>query len=248
MCGRFTSRTTGVDLAQWFGVEEIVARDLGARYNIAPTDDTYAVAESGGRRRLGTFRWGLVPFWAKDLKIGARMFNARAEGLLDSTAFRRAFERRRCIIPADGFYEWARHERPPERGTRVSGKRQKQPWYITRADGAPMAFAGLWDTWRSPDVADADADARIRSCTIITGPPNERIAPLHDRMPVVLPHDAWDAWLDRDNDDVASLQGLLVPAPSELFELVPVSTAVNTVTNDGPELVEPVEPVSDTLL
>jgi len=241
MCGRFTSRTTGIDLAQWFGVDEIVARDLGQRYNIAPTDDTYAVAESGGHRRLGTFRWGLVPFWAKDLKVGAKMINARAEGLLDSTAFRRSFERRRCIIPADGFYEWEH----------ISGKRKKQPWYITRADGAPMAFAGLWDSWRPPEARDGnpdDADQRVRSCTIITGPPNERIASLHDRMPVVLPPDAWDAWLDRDNDDVASLQGLLVPAPAELFELTPVSTAVNTVTNDGPELIEPVEPVSDTLL
>lgn len=236
MCGRFTSRTTGVDLAQWFGVDEIVARDLGERYNIAPTDDAYAVAESGGHRLLGTFRWGLIPFWAKDPKVGAKMINARAEGLLDSTAFRRSFERRRCIIPADGFYEWEH----------VSGKRKKQPWYITRADGAPMAFAGLWDSWRRRDP-DEDAE-RLRSCTIITGPPNDRIASLHDRMPVILPPEVWDVWLDRDNDDVASLQGLLVPAPSELFELRPVSTAVNTVTNEGPELVESVELASDTLL
>jgi putative SOS response-associated peptidase YedK len=233
MCGRFTSKTPASDLAEWFGVDEVVAPDLGARFNVAPTDETYAVAESGGVRRLGPFRWGLVPFWAKDLKIGAKMINARAEGLLDSNAFRRSFERRRCIVPADGFYEWER-----------TGSKRKQPRYITTRDGSPLAFAGLWDSWRPTK----DSDERVRSCTIVTGPPNDRVAELHDRMPVVLPREVWDAWLDPDNDDVGALQGLLVAAPSELFELVPVSTAVNTVTNDGPALIEPVELVPDTLL
>ena len=228
MCGRYTSRTPAADLAAYFGVDEVVAPELGARYNVAPTDETYAVAESSEGRRLGTFRWGLVPFWAKDVKVGAKMINARAEGLLDKPAFRRPFERRRCIIPADGFYEWER----------VSAKR-KQPWYITRADGKPMAFAGLWESWRPVKGSD---EGKVRSCVIITGEPNEAVARLHDRMPVMLPPEAWDAWLDPDNDDVASLQGLLVPAPSDLLELVPVSTAVNTVTNDGPELIEPIDP------
>lgn len=234
MCGRFTSRTPASDLAEYFGVDEIVAPELGARYNVAPTDETYAVAESKDGRRLGTFRWGLVPFWAKDLKIGAKMINARAEGLLDTAAFRRPFERRRCIIPADGFYEWER----------VAGRKQKQPWYITRADGKPMAFAGLWDSWRPVKGSD---EGKVRSCVIITGEPNAKVARLHDRMPVLLPPEAWDAWLDPDNDDVDALQRLLVPAPDELFELVPVSTAVNAVANDGPELVEPVDPGEGTL-
>lgn len=237
MCGRYTSSTPASDLAEYFGVDEVVAPELGARYNVAPTDETYAVAESSEGRRLGTFRWGLVPFWAKDVKVGAKMINARAEGLLDKPAFRRPFERRRCIIPADGFYEWER----------VSAKK-KQPWYITRADHQPMAFAGLWESWRPVQGSDEN---KVRSCVIITGEPNDAVARLHDRMPVLLPPDVWDAWLDPDNDDVASLQGLLVPAPSDLLELVPVSTAVNTVTNDGPELIEPVdldEPAPGTLL
>jgi putative SOS response-associated peptidase YedK len=227
VCGRFTSKTPVTDLAEYFGVDEVVAPDLGARFNVAPTDETYAVAESSEGRRLGTFRWGLVPFWAKDLKIGAKMINARAESLLDKSAFRRPFERRRCIIPADGFYEWER----------VSGKR-KQPWYITRHDGKPLAFAGMWDSWRPVKGSD---EGKLRSCVIITGEPNEAIARLHDRMPVLLAPESWDAWLDPANDVVASLQQLLVPAPSELFDLVPVSTLVNTVTNDGPELIERVD-------
>jgi putative SOS response-associated peptidase YedK len=240
MCGRFTSRTPAADLAAYFGVDEVVAPDLGARFNVAPTDEVYAVAESSdGTRRLGTFRWGLIPFWSKDDRGGAKMINARAEGVADKPAFKRAFERKRCIVPADGFYEWER-----------TGGTRKQPWYIRRADGAPMAFAGLWDSWRPADSDDpSEREARkVRSCTIITGEPNEAVARLHDRMPVLLPPDAWDAWLDPDNHDVASLQGLLVPAPASLLELLPVSTAVNTVTNEGPELIEPVEPVRDTLL
>ena len=233
MCGRFTSRTDANDLAEWFGVDEVVAPDLGARYNVAPTDSAYGVAESGGVRRLGTFRWGLIPFWAKDLKGGAKMINARAEGLLDSNAFRRSFERRRCIIPADGFYEWEH-----------TGAKRKQPWYITRRDGKPMAFAGLWDSWRPNKGSD---EGRVVSCVIITGEPNDKIASLHDRMPVILERDQWDIWLDPENDDVGSLTQLLVPAPSSEIDLVPVSTLVNTVTNEGPELIEAVAPGEGTL-
>lgn len=228
MCGRFTSRTPAADLAEYFGVDEVVAPEFGARFNVAPTDETYAVATSAdGTRRLGTFRWGLVPFWAKDVKVGAKMINARAESLLEKSAFRRPFERRRCIVPADGFYEWERAE-----GRRTP----KQPWYITRADGTPMAFAGLWEAWRPA----RDAEERVRSCVIITGEPNEAVARLHDRMPVMLPATAWDAWLDADNHDVDALHALLVPAPAADLVLVPVGTAVNDVRNDGPELVEPV--------
>jgi putative SOS response-associated peptidase YedK len=234
MCGRFTSRTPASDLAEWFGAEEVVASDLGERFNVAPTDEVYAVAEAGDVRRLGTFRWGLIPFWSKDAKGGAKMINARAEGLLDKPAFKRAFERKRCIVPADGFYEWER----------LGGSKQKQPWYIARADGKPMAFAGLWDSWRPTKDSD---EGKIRSCTIITGEPNDKVARLHDRMPVMLPPEVWDAWLDPDFDDLGALHAMLVPAPAELLELVPVSTAVNTVTNDGPELVEPVERGDGTL-
>lgn len=226
MCGRFTSHTSSADLAEYFGVDEIVAPDLGTRFNVAPTDETYAVASSAQARRLGTFRWGLIPFWAKDAKGGAKMINARAETIIDKPAFRRPFERRRCIIPADGFYEWER----------ISST-SKQPWYITRADGKPMAFAGLWESWRPVKGSD---DGQVRSCVIITGAPNNKVARLHDRMPVMLPPDAWDRWLDPAYDDIDVLSAMLVPAGADLLELVPVSTAVNTVTNDGPHLVAPI--------
>jgi putative SOS response-associated peptidase YedK len=238
MCGRYTSTTPASDLAEYFGVDEVVAPEVGARFNVAPTDEVYAVAESSGGRRLGTFRWGLVPFWAKDEKVGVKMINARAESLLEKSAFRRPLERRRCLIPADGFYEWEKVGPRPERPSK-RGAQKKQPWYITRHDGKPMAFAGLWDSWRPVKGSD---EGRVQSCVIITGEPNEKVAALHDRMPVMLPPEAWDAWLDPANDDVVALQALLVPAPAELFDLVPVGTGVNDVRNDGPQLIEPIEP------
>lgn len=227
MCGRYTSRTPAADLAEYFGVDEVVATELGERFNVAPTDEVYAVATSEHGRRLGTFRWGLVPFWAKDLKVGAKMINARAESLVDKPAFRRPLERRRCIIPADGFYEWER-----------ISERQKQPWYITRVDRKPFAFAGMWDSWRPNKGTE---QGKVRSCVIITGEPNEAVARLHDRMPVMLPPEVWDAWLDPDNHDLASLSSLLVPAPADLLELMPVGTGVNDVRNDSPELIEPIQ-------
>jgi putative SOS response-associated peptidase YedK len=225
VCGRFTSKTPAADLAEYFGVDEVVAPELGARFNVAPTDETYAVAESSDGRRLGTFRWGLVPFWAKDLKVGAKMINARAESLLDKPAFRRTFERRRCIIPADGFYEWAE----------VPGRKKKQPYFIHRKDGDILAFAGLWASWRPKD----GSDDRLVTCTVITGEPNDVVRPLHDRMPVVLPPSAWKEWLDPHNDEVGALTRLLVPAPSELYEAIAVVDAVSDVRNDGPHLLEP---------
>ena len=227
MCGRYTSRTPAADLADYFHVDEVVADELGARYNVAPTDEVYAVAQSSsGARRLGTFRWGLVPFWSKDDKGGARMINARAESLLDKPAFRRPLEKRRCIIPADGFYEWEKLE----------GSKKKQPWFIRRRDGDVLAFAGLWDAWRPVKGSD---EGRLVSCSIITTEANDAVRPLHDRMPVVLPPDAWSEWLDPANGDVDELVGLLVPALSELFELTPVNPAVNDVRNDGPHLLDP---------
>lgn len=230
MCGRFTSKTTASDLAEWFGVDEVVAPELGPRFNVAPTDEVYAVAESATdhSRRLGTFRWGLIPFWSKDAKGGAKMINARAESLLDKPAFRRSFEKRRCIVPADGFYEWEKVD-----------TKTKQPWFITRADGKPMAFAGLWESWRPTKGSD---EGKIRSCTIITGEPNELVARLHDRMPAMLPPEAWDAWLDPDGTDLGALAGLLVPVPADELTMFPVSKAVNDVRNDGPELLHRIDP------
>lgn len=228
MCGRFTSKSGAADLAAYFEADELVATDLGERYNVAPTDDVYVVAASkeGDRRRLGTFRWGLIPFWAKDEKVGARMINARAETILTSSAFKRSFTNRRCIVPADGFYEWQA----------VPDRKKKQPWYVSRTDGDVFAFAGLWDSWRPDKGSD---EGRLVSCTIITTDANETIASIHDRMPVVLPPGAWAEWLDPANDDVDDLARLLVPAPKELVTLTPVRTDVNDVRNDGAHLLEP---------
>lgn len=228
MCGRYTSTTSPADLAAYFEVDEVVTEDLGPRYNVAPTDEVYAVAESAtsGRRRLGTFRWGLVPFWSKDPSGGARMINARAESLLEKPAFKRSFERYRCLVPADGFYEWEA----------VEGRARKQPWYFHRRDGDVLAFAGLWAVWRPHQDSD---EGRLVTCSIITGEPNDLVRPIHDRMPVMLPPSAWEAWLDPANDDLDELQGLLVPAPSELFEAVAVVDAVSNVRNDGPHLLDP---------
>lgn len=237
MCGRYTSTTPPADLAAYFGVDEVVAPDLGARYNVAPTDEVYAVARSsGGPTRIGTFRWGFVPFWAKDASVGSRMINARAETLLEKPAFRRAFARYRCIVPADGFYEWEP----------VPGRTRKQPWYLGRADGGVLALAGLWSSWRPPSTRGSD-DRPFVSCTIVTTDANDAVRPIHDRMPVVLPQSAWADWLDPANDDLDQLVSLLVPAPPELLELRKVNAAVSNVRNDGPELLDPPHDDEDAL-
>ncbi|GJM38950.1 MAG: DUF159 family protein [Acidimicrobiales bacterium] len=239
MCGRFASTTPPDQLANYFGAalaEHLVEDEDAPNFNVAPTQGVYTVFEDGGVRRLDTFHWGLVPFWAKDPKIGSRMINARAETIAEKNSFKRPFARKRCIIPADGFYEWMK----------VDGQKRKQPMYMSRVDGEPFAFAGLWEVWKDRNHTDEDGNPlELSSCTIITGEPNDRVAEVHDRMPVMLPPDVWDQWLDRDNDDVVSLQTLLVPAPSQLIRLHPVSTDVNNVRNNGPELIEEAEPVSD---
>ncbi len=222
------------DVAAYFGAT-VTGAELAPSWNKAPTDDVYAVVEgaegtaAAGERLLETFHWGLVPMWADDVKIGNRMINARAETLARNNAFRKAFARRRCIVPADGFYEW----RAPEGGGR------KQPYYVHREDGEPLALAGLWERWRGPD---GDADDVLHSCTIVTTDANGLLADVHDRMPVVLPASAWDDWLDPDIGDVETLSGLLRPAPDDLLTLRPVDPAVGNVRNDGPELVDAVDP------
>jgi putative SOS response-associated peptidase YedK len=230
MCGRFVSSSPPDELAKYFDVEDVAEKVLEPSFNVAPTNDVYVVLESGGVRRLDAFRWGLIPFWAKEAKVGSKMINARAEGLATKNAYRNAFKKKRCIIPADGFFEWKK----------IPGQKAKQPMFIHRTDGEPIAFAGLWELWRPPDQKDDD-EAIIRSCTIITGEPNEKVAEVHDRMPVMLPPSAWDQWLDPADDDLEALGKLLVPAPSELVTLHPVSTAVNNVRQHGPELIEAVE-------
>jgi putative SOS response-associated peptidase YedK len=231
MCGRFVSASPPDEIAKYFDATGTPEALLEPSYNVAPSNDVYVVVESGGTRHLDTFHWGLVPFWAKDIKVGYKMINARADGLTTKNAFKRAFAKRRCIIPVDGFYEWEK----------ITGRKQKQPMFIARPDGEPLALAGLWEVWRGPDK-DNPSDEVLRSCTIITGEPNDKIAEIHDRMPIILPPSAWEEWLDPDNDDLEALVKLLVPAPSHLLELRPVSLLVNNVREKGPELLAPFDP------
>jgi putative SOS response-associated peptidase YedK len=210
MCGRFVSSRPLAELAERFLVEEVRAEELPPSYNVAPTDAVYAVAEHDGKRLLGTFRWGLTG--TRD--GGPRPINAKAETLLERPLFRDAFARRRCLLPADGFYEW---EAQPD------GK--KQPWFISPRDGDVLALAGLWS--RSEES----------TCAIITTNANHVVGTLHQRMPVILFPEHWDVWLDREEHDVAKLSSLLLPALDELLQLHPVSSAVNSVRNNGPELV-----------
>jgi putative SOS response-associated peptidase YedK len=196
MCGRFSQAQIAELDREVFRLLEMPA--LEPRYNIAPTQDVAVVRERrNGERVLQLLRWGLIPSWAKDPALGNRMINARAETLAVKPAFKRPFARQRCIVPADGFYEWKR----------TGGA--KQPYYIRREDGGPMAFAGLWDRWRS------DGDATVDSFTIVTTTPNDLVAPIHNRMPAILLPDGYDMWLDSENRDVDDLSSLLGPYPVE---------------------------------
>lgn len=228
MCGRFVQAQDPATYAEFFGAAPVENLETAApSYNVAPTDTVYAIAEHDGVRNLGRFRWGLIPFWAKDKGIGSRHINARAETIASKAAFRDSFSTRRCLIPVDGFFEWQK---------RAKGK---LPHYIYRADGAPLALAGLWASWRDPGT-----DERLATCTIITTDPNQLVADLHDRMPVVLPADLWATWLDREFADADALQAMLVPS-GEAMVAHPVSTLVNSVRNNLPECIVELEDVPD---
>jgi putative SOS response-associated peptidase YedK len=233
VCGRYVSVSSPTLLGERFHVDEVRAADAEPDYNVTPRSEVLIVAETKEHQRiLDRVRWGLVPSWAKDLAIGDRLINARSEGLAEKPAYRRAFERRRCLVPADGFYEWK--ARPVTK--------QKQPYFIARVDREPMAFAGLYEVWR--DRSDPDAQW-VRSATIVTTTANEKLTPIHERMPVVLAEAAWNEWLDPDNRDTTNLARLLVPAPSEEFLCYPVSTLVNKPENQGPELLDAVPEPDD---
>ena len=220
MCGRFTQERPTFDLADIFEAEDLTDAP-GGRFNVAPTDEAVVVVQRDERRAIKAYRWGLIPHWADSAKIGNRMFNARAETLTTSPAFRDAFRRRRCLVPVDSFFEWRRE------GT------VRQPFRIVRTDMRPLALAGLWSGWRDPET-----DEVRRTFTIVTTTPNDLMRPIHNRMPVVLTEDAWDRWLDTGLADPGELQGLLVPAADADLEAYPVSRAVNNVRNDGPSLIE----------
>jgi putative SOS response-associated peptidase YedK len=238
MCGRYTSTSTVADLESLFEVDEVRADPLPPRYNVAPSLPVYAVAltrpkpeeeDKGPRRALGTFRWGLIPSWAKEPSVGNRMINARAEGIADKAAYRKAVSRRRCLIPADAFYEW---QRRTGRDGRPAGK---LPHAVRRRDGQPMALAGIWEVWRDPSRPDAEP---VRSCAIVTTRANALMEPIHDRMPVVLEREDWAAWLDPATD-MAVIEGLMVPATEGILAAYAVSSQVNDVKHEGPQLLEP---------
>jgi putative SOS response-associated peptidase YedK len=232
MCGRFVSSTPVSKLVEQFLVEDVAVDEHDPSWNVAPTSEVLAVAaRREGGRRLGTFKWGLVPSWAQDPSIGTRMINLRAETVSEKPSFKRTLAKHRCIIPVDGFYEW-----------KAMGKgRKKQPFFIRSRDGTVLALAGLWEAWKETGTTGDSDDEWLRTCTIITTTPNKLLEPIHDRMPVVLPPETWDAWLDRDNEDIDSLAKLLEPAPADLLEFYPVGTDVNSVRNDGDQLVMPLE-------
>jgi putative SOS response-associated peptidase YedK len=235
MCGRFTLRTPLSVLISHFDLDVGADRQLllfGPRYNIAPTQEILAIRTDpqNGRRLPAMLRWGLVPSWAKELASGPPMINARGETLAEKPAFRTAFRSRRCLIPADGFYEW---RKPPD-----GGRGKKQPFYIHRPDHAPFAFAGLWETWKAKPAADEPALV-IESCTIVTTAANNTLNELHDRMPVILAPGDYAAWLDPTRQDTAGLQNLLAPCGEHELVAEPVGTHVNRATNDDPRCIEP---------
>ncbi len=232
MCGRFV-------LVDWYGIEQrfdLPEADLrnisehysesgdapAPRYNIAPTQDVLVIRNDSSQNRAEMMRWGLVPSWAKDPKIGSRMINARSETLAEKPSFRTAYRRRRCLIVADGFYEWKR-----------DGK-TRTPMRIMLDSGQLFALAGLWESWKRPD------DSWMMSCAIVTTSANDLVADIHDRMPVILDPDVESVWLDSDLDDTAALSELLVPYPSERMTAYEVSRIVNSAANDVPECIAPI--------
>jgi putative SOS response-associated peptidase YedK len=218
MCGRYTLKTPVDVLAEHFEVEDYPS-SLTPSYNIAPTQEVAAVVEEDEKMKLGLFHWGLIPSWAKDPSIGNKMINARAETVSEKPSFRSAFKKRRCLIVADGFYEWQKTDNG------------KQPYHIRMRDGSPFAFAGLWETWQNGE--------EIRSCAIITTEANDLMGEIHHRMPVILPPENYGVWLDPDFDEKEALLDLLNPYPSDEMEAYAVSRRVNRPSNNDPSVVEP---------
>jgi putative SOS response-associated peptidase YedK len=247
MCGRYATARARQELLDEFQIELDASEDaIEPDYNVAPTKSVPAVIHRAPKdkdadeavRTLRTLRWGLVPSWAKDLSMGARMINARLETVHEKPAFRRAFAKRRCLLPADGFYEWYQLKDPGEQGEQAeqpkkSKKPKKQPFFIRPRDGAVMAMAGLYELWRNPE------DEWVWTCTVITTAATDDVGQIHDRMPMTVAPEQWAAWLDPTVNDPDVVRGLLAPAMAGRMAAFPVSTAVNNVRNNGPSLVEP---------
>ena len=259
MCGRFVSARKRLELLEEFSIERDRVADgpdsePDPDYNVAPTKRVYAVMERRPRdekhdekhdhqhdqerdqepeqspaRELRVVRWGLVPWWAKDASGGGRLINARAETVAVKPSFRRAFTRRRCILPADGYYEW--------QAVTQDGKKQKQPYYAYRKDGGAVAFAGLYELWRDGALPDDHERAWLWTAAIITTQATDDVGQIHDRMPMVIAQDHWADWLNPDNSETGQLQATMLPAMAGGLTSHPVSTAVNSVRNNGPELI-----------
>lgn len=220
MCGRYVLSANPATVQRTFDLEDIP--DLAPRYNIAPTQPISIITDAAPKR-LTLVQWGLVPSWSKDPGIGSRMFNARCETLAEKPSFRNAFKRRRCLVPADGFYEW------------MKDGRKKRPFFIHMKSREVFAFAGLWDTWQGAEGSEID------SCTIITTEPNALIRPLHNRMAVILHDNDYEAWLDPETPQPV-LMSMLQPYPAEAMAAYEVSPAVGNYRNEGPELIKPFTP------
>ena len=224
MCGRYRLSRHKQVLVERFGVEDEEDFTWQPRYNIAPTDHVPAIRQDAHepRRRISLMRWGLIPSWAKDISIGARLINARADTAAEKPAFREALLRRRCLVPADGFYEWKKLEKT------------KQPYCLAMADDDLFAFAGIWDRWKDPQAG------WIKSFSILTTEPNRLAREVHDRMPAILDPGDYDQWLDPGLTDAAAVQELLKPYDASRMRMYPVSARVNSVKNDDPACAEPV--------
>jgi putative SOS response-associated peptidase YedK len=223
MCGRFVLKAPFSELVRLYGLTNNV--NLEPRYNVPPTEDIAAVRTdpAGNGRRLDMLRWGLVPYWAKDVKIGHSLINAKCETVAEKPAFRDAFKERRCIIPADGFYEW-----------RKLDTKTKQPYAIVMKDRSVFGFAGLWERWKNRATGET-----IQSCSIVTTTANEVCAPIHDRMPVILPRENYARWLGEETTEPPHLMAMLKPYSAEVMEAYPVSTLVGNVKNTEAALFEP---------
>ena len=221
MCGRYTlvSNPEAIRALFRYGGQP----NFPARYNISPTQPIAVVRLFEGRREFALLRWGLIPGWVKDPRAFSLLFNARGESVLEKPAFSAAMRYRRCLIPFDGFYEW----RPVEK--------RRQPYYVKARNGGPMAFAGLWESWMGPNGEE------METATIVTTAANRQLAPLHSRMPVILPPEAFDLWLDHRAADAKEAAALIRPAPEDLLAVHPVGDAVNRAANDSPDLIEAVE-------
>ncbi len=222
MCGRYTIIASPETLRALFRYEE--QPNFPPRYNVAPTQPIAIVRLVDGKRHFALVRWGLLPSWVKDPKTFSLLINARGELAAEKPAFRAAMKRRRCLIPADGFYEW-----------QAAGDR-KRPFYVRAKSGAPLAFAGLWETWTGPNGEE------LETAAIVTTRANRTLAPIYERMPVIVPPEGFDLWLDGANVDATTAAALIAPAPDNLLEAYEISTAVNRTANDSPKLLEPVIP------